>query len=639
MAAETLVPSSADEAVRALRRRRGHHRVRRRHDPDARDRRRPAEAGSAPCCCTAAGSTSSEPTATSSGSARWCPVAALADGDGLLARFAAQIGRPRGARGRHGRRQPLRAARPRRAARRSRRAADRARRAGALGPARAASAPSPSRTSSPATGRAGSCWRSSTTSPRARGRRRRCAAVTRTPTRSRTSRPARPATDFASASSGVGPSAVRARTVEQSRNAEDVLKDVDPVDDAVATAEYRRKMLLVLIASRTRGSGELMTLTVNGIEHEITSPPLTALLHVLREELEIMSPKAGCQQGGCGTCTVLVDGEPRRSCLTAVATVDGAAITTLEGLGQAEALSPVQAAFHDPLRRAVRLLHARVIVAATALIERKGGAVERDEVLEALGGHYCRCTGYVKIVDAVMAASRGEVEPVADLPAAERGRARRARQGQPRMKAVGARLPRYDGVGHVTGRTQYVDDVRVGRTLWVKALRSPHHHAAITKPRHVEGRGDEGRARDHHARRRAAERLRAPGGARRSRRRAAARRRRGSLQGPADRRGRGRVGGGRAGGRRGDRDRVRGEAGALRHPARARSRSAADPPLGQRLSALRPVQPPPRAQGRHRLGVRAGRHDRRGRLPPAGDRADAAGDAGRASRSPRRAAG
>ncbi len=75
--------------------------------------------------------------------------------------------------------------------------------------------------------------------------------------------------------------------------------------------------------SRTRGSGELMTLTVNGIEHEITSPPLTALLHVLREELEIMSPKAGCQQGGCGTCTVLVDGEPRRSCLTAVATVDG----------------------------------------------------------------------------------------------------------------------------------------------------------------------------------------------------------------------------------------------------------------------------------------------------------------------------
>ena len=62
-----------------------------------------------------------------------------------------------------------------------------------------------------------------------------------------------------------------------------------------------------------------------------------------------------------------------------------------------------------------------MIVAATALIERKGGPVERDEVLEALGGHYCRCTGYVKIIDAVVAASRGKVEPIADLPSSEEG--------------------------------------------------------------------------------------------------------------------------------------------------------------------------------------------------------------------------
>ena len=149
-----------------------------------------------------------------------------------------------------------------------------------------------------------------------------------------------------------------------------------------------------------------MNLTVNGREHEITSPPLTSLLHVLREELEITSPKAGCQQGGCGTCTVLVDGEPRRSCLTAVVTVDGASITTLEGLGEAEALSPVQAAFHEHYAAQCGFCTPGMVVAATALIERKGGPVEREDVLEALGGHYCRCTGYVKIVDAVMAASR-----------------------------------------------------------------------------------------------------------------------------------------------------------------------------------------------------------------------------------------
>src|SRR4030088_1756464 len=147
-----------------------------------------------------------------------------------------------------------------------------------------------------------------------------------------------------------------------------------------------------------------MRLTVNGVRRELVSPPLASLLHVLREELGVTSPKAGCQQGGCGTCTVLVDGEPRRSCLTAVAAVDGAQITTLEGLGEAEELSPVQAAFHEHYAAQCGFCTPGMVVAATALIERKGGPVERDEVLEALGGHYCRCTGYVKIVDAVMAA-------------------------------------------------------------------------------------------------------------------------------------------------------------------------------------------------------------------------------------------
>ena len=159
-----------------------------------------------------------------------------------------------------------------------------------------------------------------------------------------------------------------------------------------------------------------MRLTVNGIEHEVSSPPLTALLHVLREELEVTSPRAGCQQGGCGTCTVLVDGEPRRSCLTALATVDGASITTLEGLGEAESLSALQAAFQNRYAAQCGFCTPGMIMAATALLERKGGPVEREDVLEALGGHYCRCTGYVKIVDAVMAASRGDVNAVDDLP-------------------------------------------------------------------------------------------------------------------------------------------------------------------------------------------------------------------------------
>jgi carbon-monoxide dehydrogenase small subunit len=152
-----------------------------------------------------------------------------------------------------------------------------------------------------------------------------------------------------------------------------------------------------------------MKLIVNGIEQDIVSSPLTPLLHVLRDELDITSPKAGCQQGGCGTCTVLVDGEPRRSCLTAVATVDGASVTTVEGLGNAGSLSTVQEAFYEHYAAQCGFCTPGMIVAATALIDREGGEVDRDDVLEALGGHYCRCTGYVKIIDAVVAASRGEV--------------------------------------------------------------------------------------------------------------------------------------------------------------------------------------------------------------------------------------
>ena len=147
-----------------------------------------------------------------------------------------------------------------------------------------------------------------------------------------------------------------------------------------------------------------MRLTVNGIEHEVAAPPLTTLLHVLREELFVTSPKAGCQQGGCGACTVLVDGEPRRACLMPVAAAEGAAIATVEGLGEADELSPVQAAFHEHYAAQCGFCTSGFMMAAQALVERGDGDVEREEVIEALSGHLCRCTGYVKIVDAVTAA-------------------------------------------------------------------------------------------------------------------------------------------------------------------------------------------------------------------------------------------
>jgi aerobic carbon-monoxide dehydrogenase small subunit len=153
-----------------------------------------------------------------------------------------------------------------------------------------------------------------------------------------------------------------------------------------------------------------MRLTVNGVEHEVKSPPLASLLFELREELDVTSPKAGCEQGGCGACTVLVDGEPRRACLLPLAAVDGAAITTVEGLGAPDELSPVQAAFDQHYAAQCGFCTSGFLLAAIALVERQPGAT-RDDVLEALSGHVCRCTGYVKIVKAVEAALSGDVKP------------------------------------------------------------------------------------------------------------------------------------------------------------------------------------------------------------------------------------
>lgn len=157
-----------------------------------------------------------------------------------------------------------------------------------------------------------------------------------------------------------------------------------------------------------------MELTINGVARATASPPLTSLLRVLREEFNVLSPKAGCLQGACGTCTVLVDGEPRRACLVPIATLGDSEVTTVEGLGSPGELSEVQAAFHARYAAQCGYCTSGMVMAAHALLARNGGPVDREEVIEALSGHICRCTGYVKIVDAVMAASRGEVD-VAEL--------------------------------------------------------------------------------------------------------------------------------------------------------------------------------------------------------------------------------
>ena len=146
-----------------------------------------------------------------------------------------------------------------------------------------------------------------------------------------------------------------------------------------------------------------MRIEVNGAGHEVTSPPLTSLLAVLREEMDVTSVKAGCETGGCGACTVLVDGRPRRACLTPVITAVGSEITTVEGLGTPDAPSAMQQSFIHHYAMQCGFCTPGLVVAATAYVN-GGGTDDLDSIAEAISGHVCRCTGYNKILEAVAAA-------------------------------------------------------------------------------------------------------------------------------------------------------------------------------------------------------------------------------------------
>lgn len=146
-----------------------------------------------------------------------------------------------------------------------------------------------------------------------------------------------------------------------------------------------------------------MRIEVNGAGHEVTSPPLTSLLAVLREEMDITSVKAGCESGGCGACTVLVDGQPRRACLTPAVVAAGSEITTVEGMGTPEAPSSIQQSFIHHYAMQCGFCTPGLVVAATAYVK-QGGTDDLDSIAEAISGHVCRCTGYHKILEAVAAA-------------------------------------------------------------------------------------------------------------------------------------------------------------------------------------------------------------------------------------------
>ena len=147
-----------------------------------------------------------------------------------------------------------------------------------------------------------------------------------------------------------------------------------------------------------------VSLVVNGSPREVDLPPLTRLLDALRGALGLTGTKEGCAEGECGSCTVLLDGDPVNACLVVIGQCEGREVTTVEGLGDAAHLSPLQRCFVDEGGAQCGICTPGVLIAATHLLSRAPDPSD-GEIREALAGNLCRCTGYQRIVESVRAAA------------------------------------------------------------------------------------------------------------------------------------------------------------------------------------------------------------------------------------------
>ena len=202
---------------------------------------------------------------------------------------------------------------------------------------------------------------------------------------------------------------------------------------------------------------------LNDLPQTLTVNPLRRFSDVLREDLGLTGTKVGCDAGDCGACTILVDGEQRYACLTAVGQLEGHNARTVEGIAKNSDLTALQQAFLDEGAAQCGICTPGMLMAAQSLLDRTPNPTE-PQVLDALGGVLCRCTGYTKIVEAVLKAGKtSSSEPT-----------------PPSGSAVGSRMVKVDGKQKVTGEEIYSADYAPKDSLWLRAIRSPHPRAKFT---------------------------------------------------------------------------------------------------------------------------------------------------------------
>lgn len=159
-----------------------------------------------------------------------------------------------------------------------------------------------------------------------------------------------------------------------------------------------------------------VTLTVNGRERQLLIDPFETLVHTIRERLQLTGTKKGCDQGSCGSCTLLVESQPILSCLTLTASCDGKDITTIEGVSVRGELHPVQREMVAKGAIQCGYCTPGIVMTAVAFLNENSNPTE-TEIRRAISGNLCRCTGYAKIVEAIKAAAieLSDVPEVHDL--------------------------------------------------------------------------------------------------------------------------------------------------------------------------------------------------------------------------------
>jgi carbon-monoxide dehydrogenase small subunit len=150
---------------------------------------------------------------------------------------------------------------------------------------------------------------------------------------------------------------------------------------------------------------QAIQLTVNGEAHEVLVKPNSTLLDVLRDQLDLTGTKKGCDAGDCGACTIIMDGKPTNACLVLAMKAHGRDILTIEGLAEGGKLHPTQKAFIEKGAIQCGFCTPGMLLSAKALLDRKPNPTV-EEIKTSIAGNLCRCTGYIKIIEAIQAAAQ-----------------------------------------------------------------------------------------------------------------------------------------------------------------------------------------------------------------------------------------